>query len=299
MYMEIKEFSANMKKAVETILGEGYEIEEKVISKNNGVDLDALVIKDKKHQLAPTMYLKPYYDEHTEGESIRDGAARLVENYRLAIPPVKTDMSFFGDYEEVKKGLSYKLISVERNSTLLKSIPYVPFLDLAIVFYYSLDKTGIPDGTILIRDTHLQMWGTDKEVLFADAMKNGPKILPGSYRDMISVLNSMRNGLEIDEDEFNDLPPMYVVSNSKMVNGASAMLYPGIMKELSLKLDRNLYIIPSSVHEIIILPDDGLDDVGGLKNMIYSINRTQVEPQDFLSDSLYYFDRESEKISIA
>ena len=299
MFMDIKEYSANMKKAVESLLGEGYEIEEKVISKNNGIELDALVIRSVNDNLAPTMYLNSYYANYLDGESIREGAVRLVDNYRDAIPEGDTDMSFFTDYEEVKKGLSYKLISVERNNTLLKSIPYFPFLDLAIVFYYSLDRTGIPDGTILIRNTHLDMWGIDKDTLKDDAMENGPVVTPGRYRDMISVLESMKKGFEYDPEDLEDLPPMYVVSNAKMVNGASAMLYPGVMKELSGKLDCNLYIIPSSVHELIILPDDGLDDVAGLKNMIYSVNRTQVDPQDFLSDSLYYFDRESEKITIA
>ncbi len=299
MNMDIKEFSANMKIAVSSILGEGYEVEERLIQKNNGIELDALVIRNEEEPLAPTIYLKKYYENYLDGESIRDGAARLAEDYRDAVPKEKTDMSFFGDYEKVKNGLSYKLISAERNGSLLKKVPFVPFLDLAIVFYYSLDISGIPDGTILIRDVHLDMWGIDRDTLIEDARKNGPELLPGRCRDMFSVLSGMKQGFERDFDDTEDLPLMYVVSNTKMINGASAMLYPGVMSELSCRLGRNLYIIPSSIHELIIIPDDGLEDIKGLKDMIYNINRTQVEPQDVLSDSLYYFDCETEKITIA
>lgn len=298
--MDIKKFSAHMKNAVEKRLGEDYEVEEALIGKNNGVQLEALVIRTSGMNIAPTIYLKSYYENYMKGESIQSEARNLVADYRRSLPEEGFDVSFYEDYELVKEGLSYKLISAERNTELLENIPHVPFLDLAIVFYYAFDRDGLPDGSILIRNKHMEMWNVTTEQLMKDAGENSPKALPGVCRDIWNVLKRIQPAeaeciLEENEPE----PPMYVLSNSRMINGAAAMLYPGMLKELSEKLDSNLYIIPSSVHEVIIFSDRLSDDKKSLTDMIYTVNRTQMDPQDILSDSLYFYNRKEEKISIA
>ena len=298
--MTIKEFSGNMKKAVENILGEGYSIEEALIDKNNGVQLDALVIRAPGMNIAPTIYLRSYYENYEDGESLQEGAARLAEDYRKAMPEDGFDVSFYEDYECVKKGLSYKLISAERNAELLMNIPYVPFLDLAIVFYYAFEKSGLPDGSILIKNKHMEMWGVSTEQLMKDARENAPKSLPGICRDMWSVLERIYPGKAEEVIPENEpVLPMYVLSNSRMINGAAAMLYPDILHNLSETLKSDLYIIPSSVHEVIVFARNMADDEKSLREMIRTVNQTQLEPQDVLSDSLYFYDRKDEKISIA
>ena len=297
--MDIKEFSCNMKKAVEKRLGEGYRIEEITVDKINGVSMEALVIHKDRVNLAPTIYLKPYYENYLDGEGIREGSERLVEAFNRAVPRDDLDMKFYVDYETVRSGLYYKLISTERNRSLLDNIPHVPFLDLDIVFYYSLEKDGMPEGSILVRNSHMELWGVNTETLMRDARMNSPLSMPVRCREMKEVLSELKPD---DTDlmiKWEDLPPMYVISNRRMVNGASAILYPGILAGMSEQFGENIYIIPSSVHEVIIIPDDGRGDPEYLRSMIYSINRTQLDPQDVLSDSLYYFDRETEKITIA
>ncbi len=297
--MDIKEFSCNMKKAVEKRLGEGYRIEETTVDKINGVSMEALVIHKDSINLAPTIYLKPYYEDYLDGEGIREGSERIVEAFNRAVPRDDLDMKFYVDYETVRNGLYYKLISTERNRSLLDNIPHVPFLDLDIVFYYSLEKDGMPEGSILVRNSHMELWGVNTETLMRDARVNSPLSMPVKCREMKEVLSELKPD---DTDlmiKWEDLPPMYVISNRRMVNGASAILYPGILAGMSEKFNENIYIIPSSVHEVIIIPDDGRGDPEYLRSMIYSINRTQLDPQDVLSDSLYYFDRETEKITIA
>ncbi len=298
--MEIKEFSGNMKEAVQKLLGEGHTVETVSITKNNNVTLEALVIRQEQVNLAPTIYLNNYFEAHLNGESIRKCAERLVGDYLDAIPDNDLDTDFYRDYECVRRGLSYKLISTERNRELLESVPHVPFLDLDIVFYYSLDRDGMPEGSILIRNTHKEMWGVSTEDLMRDAMESAPLTSPETCRDMYSVVKKMQESGEYPEDEFlTDIPEMYILTNKSMVFGAAVILYPGIMSRLSDKLEGNLYIIPSSIHEVIVLPDNGYENVDQLREMIYTVNRTQLRPQDILSDSLYYFDRSTEKITIA
>ena len=92
---------------------------------------------------------------------------------------------------------------------------------------------------------------------------------------------------------------LYLVSNEKMIFGASVILYPGMMESVAEKLDSNLLIIPSSIHEVLVLSDKLTTDWDYLRDMIHSVNKTEMVPQDILSDSLYYFDRETGKITIA
>lgn len=297
--MNMTEFSGNMKKAVEKKLGQGYSVEEVTISKNNDIKLEALVIRKEGINLSPTVYLASYFVSYENGESIKDVAGRLVRDFFAALPEGDIDVSFYEDYEKVKKGLSYKLISSERNEFLLESVPHVPFLDLEIVFYYCFEMNGLPEGTILIRNSHMERWGVDTGLLMKDALENAPNAMPGRCQRIGEFLDRMSgHGSGFITQDIESVP-LYVVTNRQMSNGAATMLYPGLLKDLSDKLGRNLFLIPSSVHEIIAFADDGEEDTGCIKDMIFSINRTQVEPQDVLSDSLYYFDRDTGKITFA
>lgn len=297
--MEIREFSGNMKQAVEKLLGAGYIVDEVKVDKNNGVSMEALVIRKENINLSPTLYLRSYYECYLKGEGLKSLSERLVSDYFMAVPDSDIDMDFYLDYEKVKKGLYYKLISTSRNSGLLKNVPHIPFLDLDIVFYYSLDMDGLPDGSILIRNKHMELWRVGAEELMRDARMNSPISMPAKCREMNEVLKEMNPGCSDLLCQYENFPPIYVVSNSKMVNGASSILYPGVLEELSEKIRTNLYIIPSSVHEVIVMADSGVENPEYLKDMIYCINRSQLEPQDVLSDSLYYFNRETQKLTIA
>ena len=123
------------------------------------------------------------------------------------------------------------------------------------------------------------------------------------------LIESMENTLkqimgigyeEYQEDEINIMRAMamQVVSNENKVYGASCILYPKVLEEIAKKMGRNLYIIPSSVHEMLVLPDDGSNDGGYLQKLIAEVNVTQVEPEAVLSDQLYYYDSREKQIRI-
>ena len=297
--MTIKEFSGNMKQAVLHELGNEYRVEEVSVEKNNGVFLDALLIKKDGLNLSPTIYLNSYYEDHLGGENIRDGAGRLVRDYRAAVPEEGIDISFFTDYELVKERLAFKLISSELNEELLENIPHVPFLDLEIAFYYSVDISGMQGGSILIRNSHMEHWGVTTEDLMRDSMENAPKILPGSCRDICNMMEEMSPDKAGSVTEEMRNLGLYVLSNERLTLGAAVMLYPGMMERVSEIIGSSLYIIPSSIHELIVLSDMHQTNPDYLREMIVLVNRKQLAPQDILSDSLYRFDRETGKITIA
>ena len=288
-----------MKEAVSLELGSGYTVSEVSVDKNNGVCLDALLIKKKGINLSPTIYLNSYYEDYLDGECLREGAARLVRDYMAALPDEGIDISFFEDYEEVRKRLAFKLISSELNEELLENIPHLPFLDMEIAFYYSVDVGKMDGGAILIRNSHMEHWGVKTEDLMRDSLKNAPRILPGTHREICDLMETMcpeKSGMLTDELKGLNL---YVLSNERMTLGAAVILYPGMPEEVAQLLGSGFYIIPSSIHEVIVVSDKNETDITYLKDMIKVINRTQVAPQDVLSDSLYYFDAETGKITVA
>ncbi len=287
-----------MKQAVSLELGSGYKVEEVSVDKNNGVTLEALLVKKSGLNLSPTIYLNSYYEDHLDGENLHDVAGRLVRDYRAALPEEGIDISFFLDYERVKERLAFKLISAELNTELLESIPHVPFLDLEIAFYYSVEVSRMDGGSILIRNSHMEQWGVSTEDLMRDSLENTPRILPGNCRDIFSMMEKVcPDKAGTLSDDMKDLG-LYVISNERLTLGAAVMLYPGMMEEVSDLLGGNLYIIPSSIHELIAISDRTEAHSQYLKDMIRLVNRTQLPPQDILSDSLYYFDRETGKITI-
>ena len=288
-----------MKQAVSLELGSGYKVEEVSVDKNNGVSLDALLIKKKGLNISPTIYLNSYYEDYLDGECLREGAGRLIRDYRSALPSEGLDVSFFEDYERVKERLAFKLISSELNEELLESIPHIPFLDLEITFYYSVDADKMEGGTILVRNSHMERWGVTTEDLMRDSLENAPRVLPGSCREICSLMEKMcpEKAGTFSED-IRDLN-LYVLSNERLTLGAAVMLYPGMMEEVSDMMDSDVYIIPSSIHELIVLPAGNETDLTYLKDMIRVINRTQLAKQDVLSDSLYFFSRETGKITVA
>lgn len=287
-----------MKQAVSLELGSGYKVEEVSVDKNNGVTLEALLVKKSGLNLSPTIYLNSYYEDHLDGENLHDVAGRLVRDYMAALPEEGIDISFFLDYERVKERLAFKLISSELNTELLESIPHVPFLDLEIAFYYSVEVSRMDGGSILIRNSHMEQWGVSTEDLMRDSLENTPRILPGNCRDIFSMMEKMcPDKAGTLSDDMKDLG-LYVISNERFTLGAAVMLYPGMMEEVSELLGGNLYIIPSSIHELIAISDRTEAHSQYLKDMIRLVNRTQLPPQDILSDSLYYFDRETGKITI-
>ena len=119
---------------------------------------------------------------------------------------------------------------------------------------------------------------------------------------MLSGLEEMEGKEIINRDEYfeelRDAAPMYVLSNRTRVQGASCILYPNILKDFAAAVKSDFYILPSSVHEVILLPVQGDEDEEGLKRMVCEVNETQVEREEVLSDSVYYYSREREKLSI-
>lgn len=303
--MEINTFAGKVRDAVEKKLGETYKVEVREVQKNNGVVLHGLLILADHRNVIPTLYLEPFWEAYESGTSLAEIVRRLIKIYREELPKTSIDMDFFRYFEKVSGRICYRLIRQKGNEELLQDIPHIPFLDLAICFFYAYSGEALGEGAILIHNSHMELWNATVKELLELAQKNTPELFPWRCNSMEYVLREMMSEeeylTEIPQEERGDFfagNPLWVLSNVQRVQGASCMLYPGLLKQLAEKEGNSFYILPSSIHEVILLTDRKMETPEQLKDMIAEVNRTQVAPEEVLSDSLYYYDFQKENIRI-
>lgn len=303
--MEFTNFTVMIKEAVEKKMGEEYSVKLSDVRKNNGILLRGLTVMQNSSNISPTIYLNPYYDKYEEQsmtatEIVRD----VMENYEKNKVNRSVDIRFFMDYQCIKGRIVYKLIHTERNKELLKDVPHIPLLDLSIVFQCLVSEEMFGSATILIHNVHIKLWDISEEELYQQASYNTQRLQQyeiANMKDVICELLSQGNQEDDLEDFMSQMPyhvPMYVLSNRRRVHGASCILYPDLLTDFSESVKSSFFVLPSSVHEVILLPEEGEEDINELKQMVKEINETQLACEEVLSDSVYYFDRDTHQLSL-
>lgn len=215
------------------------------------------------------------------------------------------DMKYFLEYVNVKNNIVYKLINTERNRELLEDIPYIEFLDLSVVFQCLLSRNESHLETLLIHNVHTKLWDVTVADLYKAAKENTGRLLPYEIRDMEDVIDEILEAEGTEEFKYEDcmVEPksnklMYVLSNQKRIEGAVCIMYPGLLRDFADKIGSSFYIIPASIHEVLLLPAENPEDRENLKDMVREINDTQMEAEEILSYSMYWFDKSKGKICI-
>lgn len=296
--MEINEFARKVRRAVEQELGEAYRAELKEVRKNNGVLLHGLVILSEKINVAPTIYLETFFAAYEDGVTFREVLDRILEIFREETPREKIDMNFFKSFEKVRDRICYRLVGRKGNEELLGRIPYVEFLDLAVCFYYAYRGGALGEGTILIYNSHMEHWNVSIKDLMKLARENTPRLFPARLTPMRDMLEDML-GIREDSSPGQEADiPLSVLTNAKRTNGAACILYPGMLERIGELKGNGFYIIPSSVHEVLILEQAGADTPEEMKKMIREVNGHHVAAEEILSDNLYYYDLPEKTVKI-
>lgn len=287
-------------------LGKNYRLELKEVKKNNGVVMQGLLIFSADNNSVPTIYLDSFWEAYKSGQSFAAVIGGLLKLYRDETPKRDIDMNFFQCFDKVKERICYRLIRQKGNEELLLESPHIDFLDLALCFYYAFEGGQIGDGTIRIKNSHAQRWGVKTVDLVRFAEQNTARLFGW---ECISMEDIIKESPEFDsvgekmladvmQDGFLEYNPMKILTNAKRIYGAVCMLYPGVLEKLSAAEQKSFYILPSSIHEVILLPETGMEAVDALREMISEVNRTCVAPEEVLSDNLYYYDFTEKKVKI-
>ena len=217
--------------------------------------------------------------------------------YRKSRVTVPFDTTFYADFGKVKQHLACRVINREKNRELLKTVPYRIFLDLAIVTYYYFEDSCLGTGTILVYSSHCKNWGITEEELFACARENTLHIQPEEFLSMDGVLEKFQGCGEAKAETENVLP-MYVLTNKTNYFGAASLLFDSVLQDIADKLEDDFWILPSSIHECIIIPAESAMPKEEMQEMVREINRNEVAAEDFLSDEIYRYQREFHKLSL-
>lgn len=310
--MEYFEFCNNVKDILCGMVNDRCTVRIEEIVKNNQVSLQAVVIMEKGKNSAPSIFLESYFDEYLKGRNINDICLDILVINEKYKDTITFDINEFLSYEKVKENLFVKVINKSKNSKRLENMPWIDFLDLAVVVYVQVGEFGCGSGTINVTYSNMKSWEIDKETLFKEALKNtGIKMQP--YLEKIDDLmreifnEKIKSSSLFDECEIGEIMKMFdtedesfifVLTNQTKFNGAVYIIFNDILKSVSEKLNDNFYILPSSIHELIIVPEKCGMQKDELKRMVMDINRTELDPKEVLSDSVYYFDRKSHEIQI-
>ena len=319
--MELQQFTEKVTKALYQYYDSKVKIETHQVYKNNGILLQGICALQEGKNIAPTVYLNDFFNRYREGESLGSLIKKIIDIIEKNQVSENIDVNFFTDYEKVKRKLVLRLIHRDRNKELLKTVPFQPFEDLAVVCHCQMLTRELGTGSILIHKQHLRSWNISEEQLFADAVENSPRIEPYCIMKMSDVVRNImketvRGRIEeiceqypqdkeklldrsvehmVEELEGNQLP-MYVLTNVRRYYGAACIVYPGVLQKMAAVLQDDYYIIPSSVHEIIFLSKSKVADTAFLNEMIQEVNQSQVDEEEWLSDHTYLYQRETKML---
>ncbi|MDE6219258.1 MAG: hypothetical protein K2G51_02305 [Lachnospiraceae bacterium] len=302
--MEFTYFTTLVRDEVERRAGDCYKVRLNDVRKNNGVVLRGLTVMQDDSNISPTIYLNNYYEEYTNGRAtLLNVVNDVMDTYNRNKVNQSVDMRFFLNYESVKQSVVYKLVNTEKNKELLEDIPHIEFMDLSIIFQCMVAQEEFGTASILIHNVHLKLWDVSVGMLYQAAKKNTQRLQEYEIKSMTDVLCEIVKAENTEESDWDncmngmsDSVPMYVLSNKSRVEGAACMLYPNLIQDFADAIGSSLYIIPSSIHELLLLPTEHNEESGEIKNMIKEINDTQVSKEEILSYSLYYYDREEGKV---
>lgn len=299
-------FLNTVKETLQNRLGEEYHVMIQQIPKNNGTMMDGLCIMKPSERITPTIYLNTYYNYYEDGSSMDEILSEILSLYmdNTRLPQIEPDQ--FTHFDHLKEKIVYKLINTTSNTDLLKTVPSIPYLDLSIVFYLLLDENEFGYMTALIQESHMADWKTNIEELYQLASVNTPYHLPAELKSMSDVIKELameKLGEDYREDfirdliEHEDSSPLFVLTNRPGLNGASALLYDHVLKSFAEQLNQDLVILPSSIHEVLLVPYDDDVNFGSLSHMVSHINQTEVAPEDRLSNEIYLYSRLVDQVS--
>lgn len=302
--LKYEEFKNEVKNEVKKLYGSDAKVQIHKVIKNNSQEYDGLTILQSGSICSPNIYLKQYYERYKMGESFKsiiESMVRIYDEASNSLDERSCDLS----YENCCDKITFRLISMEKNKKILETTPYIPFLDMAVVFYcvVAVDDEGI--ASVRINNSIMEEWGLNTKQLYCIAQVNTIKLFPKKiYRldDILQELLCSIKGYSQKREENGYLTQEgvcpYVITNTKGINGAGVIIYPGVLKETAEVLGGNFYLMPSSIHEVIVMKDDGSYKDKEMEKIVKEANQTCVIPEEVLSEHVYYYSEELDRLEI-
>ena len=273
------------------------------VVKNNQVVMDALQITDTGRVHTPLIYLENFYEDYclgTEPETILERIAAVYEESIYTGDLIEPDALL--DFSRMRDRITLRLINAEKNSTLLESCPHRLMEDLAVTYRILAGKNHGGISTVLISDSLLKSWGIDEEMLHELACENSLCLFPPVVESLHSMMNDMFGAvLTLAGMNIPDAPEcpdneIYVLTNESRINGASVLCYSDALQWFGKKINSDFYVLPSSIHEVLLLSEKSGFCPEDLKTIVEKANKMVVLEEEILSDNVYFYSRDRREL---
>lgn len=298
------EFLSELSKGLADKLGRDYETRAVTNIKNNGIQSNGILIRRQDAAVAPTIYLDEYFKDYCSGRELSDIIRQIVYTYQEGEKESRqfSFESIVLSADLVRENLTCRLVNYQKNAFALKEIPHIRFLNLAIYFQIVVYRQEGGIGTIRFTKEHYRDYGSSQrqdasfsslKELYSLALNNTARLFPARLSTLENIMESLSIGKEPASLPFTAqqadpaAKTMYVLSNTAGINGAGCLLYPNLLSQLKNFFRSEFYILPSSIHEVILVPFNKSIQREGLNDMIREINLSQVPPDEVLSDRAY------------
>lgn len=285
-----EEFKARLETMIKVYLGEDGTVEYITNTKNNGTQKEAFVLKGVDQKITPCVYTKAMYEDYIEGISLEE----IMEVIKMVFEErgLVYDELLFSDWNNAKRFITVAVVNTEWNKEALEQMSHRNCLNLSVICKCIVLEDEQRRASFNVTYDRMKDWGITEEELWDVAFSNLEKE-QFHMKDLYAMMSM------IDEEDRTDTNYLYVLTNENNKDGAKAILRPEYFKDLADKLKSDLFIIPSSIHELLCLSVDEGHTVDEINSMIHDINHTQLDEEDRLGDNAYLYSRETGEVTIA
>lgn len=305
--MNYEEFKMQVVDEIKGHLPEKYDdadVRIQQVTKSNDTVLDGLMITSPESNISPNIYLNQFFEDFQNGrdmEDILEDIAQLrIENEREQF-----DISGIADWESAKENIVAKIWNAEHNQRYISDMPHTIVEDLAVTYHVVVDENENGIASTPIKNSLMENYGVSVEELHDTAIKNMNKdgeVMFMTMRDVMIDLMLSDMPMDLDRNEAEEMinnmltqdnGKMFVLTNASKVNGAAVILNDDVRQMIADEVGGDFFVLPSSVHECLIVPKDAGMDYEELQSMVQDVNTTQVAPEERLSDHVYEYDAQA------
>ena len=301
--MGYEDFINYMADGLQAEFGTELDVQRQVLMRNNSEEHMGLSMNTPGSNVAPVIDLTYAWQSHQNGTDAEIILREMIASYREQMHRIPTFPTTLSDFSEARSYLIVKLIHHDKNAGLLEYTPHRDFMDLAVVYCLFFESVNHCLASAVISYDNMKAWNVSEEELHAAAMENAVRLLPPSLSSMDQLVCEISlDGIIENSSPYEagtpthmniaqqPLPaPMYILTNRKKYLGAASLLYPQILERFQLYIRGGFYLLPSSIHEVILIPKKTGIDPLYLRNMVRDINRISTPTEEILSDEIYEY----------
>lgn len=292
-YEDFKRYITDHVKEFLTSEYQGCKVSVAAQRKNNNVVFDVLVIRENS-QLVPAISLEPYYQKYKNGVGMERILKHIADTYMERMEQVGSFSLECLQYERVKDRIFVTVQNAEKNTEFLKDVPHEIREDLALIYRFDVEMSDEQKGTVVINNRQLAEWGITEKALKETAWKN----MHEYFRPVFFPMGNLMKQFEVPElQKEAEQMEIYVLTNEESNYGAAYMFDKELMNEIAKELESDLVVVPSSVHEVILLKNDIDLNMDELEALVQEVNREELKATETLSDHLYQYSRQTQSLS--